>query len=484
MRGRAQGRLQTEVAPEQDPGQAGDFPVGGEGGSPSFPSAGSAMTLRGAYERFLALLEKMMLPLTVGSFAAGILIAKYSAGFTGWINSLVGGFVEGYGIIAPVAIFLILTPSLARMFKTRSLGRFGAYVIWWSALRKLMACFWGVLFTAVVFQLPFFPQQATSIGEAALQTVQSLSQMMTTSPYFWAMYLSVGTALIATKARFLFRVLEKTLDGVEAAGRFFIPFIPLFMLAIGAYVYGLPAHLGEQIELEAGMEQALQPFTVLGLSFHPESPLGMIWIYVFGALLVGLACFLWHLGLLLVTQTVVKRFSIRRYFADYWVKIYPLLWATSSEALATPLNLYLTKRHAPWVRSTVRRLVVGMGSWMNINGTLICVIVLGAIVFSILGIQVSVVEWLLVIPVILLISYGVPGIPGELVLFAGPIAILLNLPESIAPTFLAVYIGLQIGLPDSFRTGNNSTDNYVFAILLNDIYEKRFAKEGEDEDAE
>ena len=85
---------------------------------------------------------------------------------------------------------------------------------------------------------------------------------------------------------------------------------------------------------------------------------------------------------------------------------------------------------------------------------------------------------------VVLISYGVPGIPGELVLFAGPIATMLNLPEAIAPTFLAVYIGLQIGLPDSFRTGNNSTDNFVFAILLNDIYEKKFKVEGEDLDAE
>ena len=45
------------------------------------------------------------------------------------------------------------------------------------------------------------------------------------------------------------------------------------------------------------------------------------------------------------------------------------------------------------------------------------------------------------------------------------------------PIFLAVYLGLQLGLPDSFRTGSNSTDNYVVAILVNSIYEKRFAEE-------
>ena len=105
-----------------------------------------------------------------------------------------------------------------------------------------------------------------------------------------------------------------------------------------------------------------------------------------------------------------------------------MLWATSSEALATPLNLYLTKKHAPWVRREVRRFIIGIGSYMNINGTLINVYILAAIVLLIVGLNVSVVELLMIMPVVFLISYGVPGIPGELVLFAGPMATLLNIP--------------------------------------------------------
>ena len=74
-----------------------------------------------------------------------------------------------------------------------------------------------------------------------------------------------------------------------------------------------------------------------------------------------------------------------------------------------------------------------------------------------------------------MISYGVPGIPGELVLFAGPMATMLGIPEAMLPVFLAVYLGIQLGLPDSFRTGNNSTDAYVQAIIVNAVYEERFA---------
>ena len=78
-----------------------------------------------------------------------------------------------------------------------------------------------------------------------------------------------------------------------------------------------------------------------------------------------------------------------------------------------------------------------------------------------------------------MISYGVPGIPGELVLFAGPMATMLNIPEAMLPVFLAVYLGIQLGLPDSFRTGSNSTDAYLQAIIVNAVYEKRFVPEQE-----
>ena len=60
-------------------------------------------------------------------------------------------------------------------------------------------------------------------------------------------------------------------------------------------------------------------------------------------------------------------------------------------------------------------------------------------------------------------------------------ATLLNLPPEILPLFLTIYIGLQIGLPDSFRTGNNSTDDFVSTIWMNAIYSKKFADSDEEQ---
>lgn len=437
----------------------------------------AAKRAAGVYHSFCTRFEKYLVLASVLGFAGGIFAAVYSRDFSDDMNTMISGFVDGYDLIAPGIILFILTPSLARMFLARRESRFGGYVLKWFLLRKFMACLWAIVFTVLVFGFPLMPERIPSFSQAVLQTAASMGDMALHSPYLWAMYLSVAAAFISARVQFIFRMMVNALERAEASVLYFLPLIPLFMAAVGAYIYGLPAHLNIRIVPEGGMTGVLQSISMFGVVLDPSDPVQMVYVYIFASLLTGAACFMWHLSLVSYARRKVGEFSSRSYFTGYWPRIYPLLWATSSESISTPLNLYLTKKYAPWVKESVRHFVIGIGSYMNVNGTLICVYVLAGVVLKLLGVQVSPAEWLLTVPVVLLISYGVPGIPGELVIFAGPLATLLNLPPDIYPAFLAVYIGIQIGLPDSFRTGNNSTDDYLCTIILDDIYKKEF--EGE-----
>jgi Na+/H+-dicarboxylate symporter len=419
--------------------------------------------------------EKYLLVLVIGGLIAGIGVASVSQPFIDQVDSLINTFMELYSYVAPIAIFLILTPSLARLFSTHNMGLFGVFVIAWFAGRKVLAGLWAIAFIVIVFRVPLIPQGSTSVGDGITQTLDSLANLALTSSYFWAMYAAITVAIVSTRFESWTNGLERIMNVVELAGSYLIPIMPVFMFAIGAYIYGLPDNVREQIGLTAEGQSVLFNLEIWGWSISPHTSAGMITIYVLGALLTAVACFIWQLVFLVITRSQEPRFSIIGYFTRYWIKVYPLLWATSSEALATPLNLYLTKKYAPWIRSEIRRFTIGVGSYLDINGTLINVFILGAIVMLMLGLQISVIELLMIIPVVFLISYGVPGIPGELVLFAGPIATLLNITDPTLSIFLAVYIGIQLGLPDSFRTGSNSTDDYVQAILMNAVYEQRFA---------
>jgi len=423
--------------------------------------------------------EKWLLVLVLGGFVAGIVVASISQPVIDQVDSTINMFMDWYGFIAPIAIFLILSPSLARIFTTRKTGTFGLLVLNWFAIRKVLASLWAIAFVLIVFRIPILPQGSVSITDGLGQTLGTLGDMMLTSSYFWAMYAAVGIALVSTRIPALTRFLEKIMDVVEGAGSYLLPLMPVFMFAIGAYIYGLPDNVQQQIGLNTEGQSVLLDLNIWGWITSPATPTGMITIYVIGALLTAIACIIWQSVFLLAARALEPRFSIIGYFRDYWIKVYPLLWATSSEALATPLQLYLTKKYAPWIPNSIRRFAIGVGSYMDINGTIINVYILGAIVLLMLGLDVSVMELLLLLPVVFLISYGVPGIPGELVLFAGPMATMLNIPEAMLPVFLAVYLGIQLGLPDSFRTGNNSTDAYVQAIIVNAVYEQKFAPDRE-----
>ena len=85
-------------------------------------------------------LEKCLLIFVIGGLIAGIGVASVSQPVIDQVDSVINVFMDLYDLVAPIAIFLILTPSLARLFSTRRMGRFGLFVIRWYAIRKILAC--------------------------------------------------------------------------------------------------------------------------------------------------------------------------------------------------------------------------------------------------------------------------------------------------------------------------------------------------------
>lgn len=417
----------------------------------------------------MQLIEKNLAWLSIAFFAIGVLLAGYSDTLSNSINGFMEGFIDGYSTFAPLVIYLILTPSLIKLFSTEGNGkRFATYVLLWFSGMRLLACFYAVLVTSLVFGLPLYTGSG-SFGDAILEALQSLGWMLTQSSYFYAVYASIFTVLVAMKIPKLANFLGKGVDLIEYVGQGLIPIIPIMMLGIGAYIASLPEVLIGELSNDIDIEQ-LKTISMFGYGLDISNATGMITLYVLAALLTGVTCGLWHLGLMVWAIKKMPEFSIKSYFKDYWVKVYPMLWATSSEALSTPLNLHMVNKFCPKMHNEVRQFVVGVGSFMNINGTVINVFLMTGVVAGILNLDISALHLLLCIPVVFLIAYGIPGIPGELIIFSGPLTLCLGIEPALMPMFLALYVTMQIGLPDSFRTAANSTDECLSAIILNDTY--------------
>jgi len=427
------------------------------------------------FSAFIAQFEKYVPLLSFIFFILGAMIARVSASFAHGVDKGMSYFIDSYGYFAPIAIYLILTPSLIKILTSccNNGKKFVRYMIGWFAGTRLVACLWGVIFTTIVFGLPLFINHTTTFSSAFIKAAKSLGWMVTHSTYFYAIYASLITVGISLKAEKIARLFSGCSNIIERLGKYFIPIVPVFMLAIGSYISYLPLSIKQQLGGSVSVSQ-LNSLDILGFSIKTDRPLGIILAYLFGAFFTGIACFIWHFGLILLAKLKVRTFSIRAYFKNYWSKVYPLLWATSSESLAAPLNLHLVKKYYPYISDEIRGFAIGGGSFLGINGTIICVFVLAGFVAKLLGIQISFLQLFFSIPLVFLIGYGVPGIPGELLLFAGPMTIILGVEPAIAPVFLTLYVGFQIGLPDSFRTGANSTDNCVNGVILQTAYDRKY----------
>jgi len=72
------------------------------------------MVFDGLYTKFINWFEKYLIFAVLGSFIIGIVGARYSQGFIDIVNSIIDGFMSGYDYLAPIAIFVILTPALTK----------------------------------------------------------------------------------------------------------------------------------------------------------------------------------------------------------------------------------------------------------------------------------------------------------------------------------------------------------------------------------
>ena len=140
-------------------------------------------------------LEKYLLVFVIGGLFAGIGVASVSQPVVDQVASVIDLFMGLYDFVAPIAIFLILTPSLARLFSNRNMGRSGIFVIKWYAVRKFLACLWAIIFILIVFRIPFLPQGSLSLVDGITQTMKTLGVMAATSSYFWAMYLAIAISV-------------------------------------------------------------------------------------------------------------------------------------------------------------------------------------------------------------------------------------------------------------------------------------------------
>jgi len=182
--------------------------------------------------------------LVVPSLILGILGAKFSPAIMNITSGIMSKIIDSIIFLAPVAIFIVLAPSVAKILKTKEEGGFAGFVLIWFSLSRIIAAIWAAIFVSIVLGLPFAPTgESGGMGAMIMKNVKLLGHMMVTETFFKAMWISAAVGIYAYYNKKLYRFLQKGAQGIESAGEYIEPWIPLFSFLIGGFIYGLPKTL-------------------------------------------------------------------------------------------------------------------------------------------------------------------------------------------------------------------------------------------------
>ena len=260
-------------------------------------------------------------------------------------------------------------------------------------------------------------------------------------------------------------------DFVDTAGNFVTRLTPLFGFLVGVYIVSLPDMLMSAVGRMPGTE--LRPVVFRWVSIDTAGVGGTMAVYLAVTAFTALLCVVLHGGLVAWVRCAIPGFSVRGYVSLYLVRVYPSIWSTGAESLAIPANIATLRRYGGGMPDTLCDLTAGLAATLNLNGTLICCLVLMPAVCMAIGHPLSAVDLLICLPLIFGLGYAIPGIPGELVIFADPIAQALGLAGGERDLFLLLFLSWQIGLPDAFRSAGSATDAVPATLLLTQAYRNR-----------
>ena len=386
------------------------------------------------------------------------------------IGSAAQALIGFYELVAPVLIFAILGPSLLKLLRhdRGDLRRFTVFTVAWFSVLRLLVCLVAAGAVVAVYRLPW------AGGKTPGMAVPWLSLLTLAENRYLLTFAAACLAawLLRHRDGPVVQLFLNLPDYVEAAGNLLTRLTALFGFLVGVYIISLPDMLLTAIN---GMRGAtLHPLLFRWFGIETATAGGLMAVYLAVTALTAVLCFLLHAGLLTWARCSLPGFSVRGYLSGYLVRVYPLIWSTGAESLAIPANLATIRRYGQGLPDALRDLTAGLAATLNLNGTLICCLVLIPAVCMTIGHTLSITDLLACLPLIFLLGYAIPGIPGELVIFAGPIAQALGITGAERELFLLLFLSWQIGLTDSFRSAGSATDGVPATLLLTQGYRYRF----------
>ena len=389
--------------------------------------------------------------MAVVSLVVGVVIGLQ--GIT-WLNemaqNIVSQAVQALIFVGPILVAISVAFSIADLLRKKApTSIFKRGVIWFFVVRVIAALF-TIAIIALIFRSPLLP---VHMGDFSFNQISEIFENYVFTMLMSAIILAVIAGWIGSKQDNVYKQLQlgsKLLDKIGNAAGILIP--PL-MFTLGLYVAGLDKIIvGEAREASIAVQN---PFLLYALS-------------LVALILIGYA---WQIGYLYFVIRYRNDVTIKGFITKYYQHVYPLAFASMSEIVTFPLSLAKARNAFPTMDESTSRFVFSLGVPMNVTGNMINGFIIAGFVSYALGYPLSVLEMLIVVPIISVVALGEVGIPGDSILLFGLVMVAtMAVPAEFATNFnevfLSLWFALEVGLQDSFRTGINVTDNAISALYI------------------
>ncbi len=403
--------------------------------------------------------------------AIGLLVGPL-LGMGPTIGTVAQALIGVYETAAPVLIFAILGPSVLKLLRhdRGDLRRFTLFAVTWFSLLRLAVCLVTALAVTLIYRLPLSGPPGDAAG--ALPTWPALLTLLE-NRYLLTFAAACLTAwLLRHRSGRAVDVFLRLPDIVASAGNLLTRLTALFGFLVGVYIVSLPEML---LTAVGRLPHATLHEVAFGwFGIETGSAGGLMTAYLTVTALTALLCFSLHTCLVVWASRRVPDFSIWGYVSGYLIRVYPPIWSTGAESLAIPANLATLRRYGRGIPDALRDMTAGLAATLNLNGSPICCLVLVPAVCMAIGHPLSALDLVLCLPMIFVLGYAIPGIPGELAIFGDPIAQALGISGGERDLFLLLFLSWQIGLTDSFRSAGSATDGVPATLLLTHAYRRRY----------
>ena len=175
---------------------------------------------------------------------------------------------------------------------------------------------------------------------------------------------------------------------------------------------------------------------------------------------------LWCVAMVFFCKTVTRR--TWKQILSYYGTVWPTGFGTGGSYDTLAVNLISSEKDLGLSRE-IAEISIVFGTVLNKNCATMSVLIVTVIVAKMLGIPLSILEIVLLIPPVVILGFESPGIPGGAGYFMSPVlAGLLHVPDS--SLWVASFIAFYSGLIPMFSTAGNTTDDGVVGAILEDCF--------------